>query len=243
MQAATAHNLPGIQADCGGLMTCGTCHVLVREPHASQLPPPHADELAMLDFTATPRQPHSRLSCQITRTPALDGLTVDLPATQYQCLVAQVFPVSKALASCMMSLQMLAIARYCCAVRLILQTPMPSLTHADSNRLVQPNTGLQMILEIADIRIHPGQQAAFEEAIQRAIATVASTAKGFEGFKVNKGIESPERYVLQIFWTTLEDHTAGFRQGPLFPQWRAIVGPFFAVPPVVEHFELVAKSD
>jgi hypothetical protein len=48
--------------------------------------------------------------------------------------------------------------------------------------------------------------------------------------------------VLQIFWDTLEDHTVGFRQSPLFVEWRAIVGPFFAVPPVVEHFELALKS-
>ena len=100
-----------------------------------------------------------------------------------------------------------------------------------------------MILELADIRIHPGQNAAFEEAIQRGVATVASTAKGFQGYKVNRGIESPERYILQIFWDTLEDHTVGFRQGPLFVQWRAIVGPFFAVPPTVEHFDLVVKSE
>ncbi len=99
-----------------------------------------------------------------------------------------------------------------------------------------------MILELADIRIQPGQQAAFDEAIQRGIATVISKAKGFQGFKVNKGIESPERYILQIFWDTLEDHTVDFREGPLFPEWRAIVGPFFATPPTVEHFELVAKS-
>ena len=100
-----------------------------------------------------------------------------------------------------------------------------------------------MILEIADIRIPPGQQAAFDEAIQRGIATVASQAKGFRGFKVNKGIESPERYVLMIFWDRLEDHTNGFRQGPLFAKWRAIVGPFFAQPPQVEHFTLLAKSE
>ena len=98
-----------------------------------------------------------------------------------------------------------------------------------------------MILELADIRIQPGQNVAFEEAIQRGIATVASRAQGFKGAKVNRGIESPERYILQIFWATLEDHTVGFRQGPLFAEWRAIVGPFFAAPPVVEHFELVSK--
>lgn len=99
-----------------------------------------------------------------------------------------------------------------------------------------------MILEIADIRIAPGQQAAFDEAIQRGLTTVISQARGVRGYKVNKGIESPERYVLQIFWETLEDHTVHFRQGPLFAQWRAIVGPFFASPPVVEHFTLLTKS-
>ncbi len=99
-----------------------------------------------------------------------------------------------------------------------------------------------MILELADIRIQPGKQAEFEEAIQRGLNTVISQAGGFNGFKVNKGIESPERYILQIFWDTLEDHTVGFRESPLFAQWRAIVGPFFAGPPVVEHFDLVARS-
>ena len=100
-----------------------------------------------------------------------------------------------------------------------------------------------MILELADIRIAPGQNAAFEEAIQRGLATVIGHAKGVQGFKVNRGIESKERYILQIFWDTLDDHNVGFRQSPAFAQWRAIVGPFFAGPPTVEHFELVAKSD
>jgi heme-degrading monooxygenase HmoA len=102
-----------------------------------------------------------------------------------------------------------------------------------------------VILEIAEIHIAPGQQAAFDEAIQRGLKTVISQAKGVKGWKVNKGIESPERYILQIFWETLEDHTVGFRQGPLFAQWRAIVGPFFlpSKMPVVEHFSLLGKSD
>jgi heme-degrading monooxygenase HmoA len=100
-----------------------------------------------------------------------------------------------------------------------------------------------MILELADIRIPPGKQAEFDAAIERGVRTVISRAEGFRGFKVNKGIESPERYILQIFWDTLESHTVKFRQGPLFPEWRAIVGPFFAQPPVVEHFTLLATSD
>ena len=100
-----------------------------------------------------------------------------------------------------------------------------------------------MILELADIRIHPGQQAAFDEAIARGVATVIANAKGFKGYKINKGIENPERYLLQIFWETLENHTVDFRESAAFADWRAIVGPFFAVPPTVEHFNLLAKSD
>ncbi len=100
-----------------------------------------------------------------------------------------------------------------------------------------------MILELADFSIQPGQNAAFEAAMTLGLTTVIAHANGFEGYKLNHGIENPNRYVLQIFWTTLEDHTVGFRGSPAFAQWRAIVGPFFATPPVVEHFNLVAKSE
>jgi ferredoxin, 2Fe-2S len=82
MQAAIAANVKGIEAECGGLLTCSTCHVFVREPFASQLPPVSTDESGMLDFTADPRRANSRLSCQIDLTDALDGLTVDLPVAQ-----------------------------------------------------------------------------------------------------------------------------------------------------------------
>ena len=99
-----------------------------------------------------------------------------------------------------------------------------------------------MILELADILIHPGQQAAFDEAIQRAVGNVISKARGFEGYKISTGIENPERYLLQIFWNTLENHTVDFRESAAFSEWRAIVGPFFAAPPKVEHFNLLAQS-
>ena len=99
-----------------------------------------------------------------------------------------------------------------------------------------------MILELADIRVHAGKQAEFDAAIVRGIETVISRAKGFRGYKVNKGVESPERYILMIFWETLENHTVDFRGSPAFQDWRAIVGPFFAAPPTVEHFTLLAKS-
>ncbi len=98
-----------------------------------------------------------------------------------------------------------------------------------------------MIYEIADIRIKPGQQAEFEKAIQTGVNTVIANAQGFLGFSIQHSIESPERYLLRIRWNALEDHTVGFRQSDAFAQWRSIVGPFFAEPPQVEHFEVVAE--
>jgi heme-degrading monooxygenase HmoA len=95
-----------------------------------------------------------------------------------------------------------------------------------------------MILEVADIRISPGKNAEFEAAITRGLATVVSRARGYRSHQVHKGVESPERYLLMIQWETLGNHTVDFRQGPLFAEWRAIVGPFFAQPPQVEHFAL-----
>jgi 2Fe-2S ferredoxin len=83
MRAAITGDIDGIAADCGGALTCATCHVMVREPWLGHLPPMAADENDMLDFAAADRQPNSRLSCQITLTAAMDGMEVDLPPNQY----------------------------------------------------------------------------------------------------------------------------------------------------------------
>lgn len=83
MRAAVDAGLEAIAADCGGLLTCATCHVYVAPEWAARLPAPDADELGMLDFTAAPRRATSRLSCQIVLGPGLEGLTLELPERQY----------------------------------------------------------------------------------------------------------------------------------------------------------------
>ena len=99
-----------------------------------------------------------------------------------------------------------------------------------------------MILEHCDLEIDPAKQQEFEEAILRGVQTVISKAKGFRGFKVNHSLETPSRYLLLIYWDTLENHTVDFRGSEAFADWRAIVGPFFVKPPHVEHMTLVGKS-
>ena len=99
-----------------------------------------------------------------------------------------------------------------------------------------------MILEHCDLEIDPSMQVEFEKAILQGVQTVISKAKGFQGFKVNHSMETPSRYLLFIYWDTLENHTVDFRGSSAFAEWRAIVGPFFVKPPVVEHMTLVGKS-
>jgi len=81
MQGAVSNGVPGIDAECGGSCSCGTCHVYV-EAGLAQLPKADDNEEAMLDEVAAEVKPTSRLSCQIKVTPELDGMVVRMPATQ-----------------------------------------------------------------------------------------------------------------------------------------------------------------
>jgi 2Fe-2S ferredoxin len=83
MQAATGFGVPGIVAECGGSAICATCHVMVDESWIARLPAPLANELEMLECTASQRTPGSRLSCQIQLTADLQGLVMRVPERQY----------------------------------------------------------------------------------------------------------------------------------------------------------------
>lgn len=82
MLAATSHGVPGVVGDCGGVMSCATCHVVVDDAFAGLLPPCGDTERQMLDHTAMPREPHSRLACQIVMSDALDGIRVRIADPQ-----------------------------------------------------------------------------------------------------------------------------------------------------------------
>jgi 2Fe-2S ferredoxin len=82
MEGAIKNGIDGIVAECGGACQCATCHVYVDEAFLGLLKPIEEDEDAMLDTTASERQPNSRLGCQIPVTKELDGLIVRTPAAQ-----------------------------------------------------------------------------------------------------------------------------------------------------------------
>jgi 2Fe-2S ferredoxin len=81
MQAARRHNVPGIDADCGGKCACATCHVYVDEAWLPKVGGRGETEDSMLAFAPNVLE-SSRLSCQIQMNESLDGLRVTTPESQ-----------------------------------------------------------------------------------------------------------------------------------------------------------------
>lgn len=81
METAVRNGVPGIVAECGGSLSCATCHVFVDEADLTSLPPMEEMEDEMLWGAAQDRKDNSRLSCQLKVTEGSD-LHVTTPATQ-----------------------------------------------------------------------------------------------------------------------------------------------------------------
>ena len=93
-----------------------------------------------------------------------------------------------------------------------------------------------MILERAIFAIKPGTTKEFEAAFAKARPHIEA-AKGFRKLELRPGIETADSFLLLVWWNTVEDHMKGFRESEAFVEWRRHLGPFFAAPPAVEHYE------
>lgn len=82
MRAATDNGIEGIIGDCGGAMSCATCHVFVEDGFSDRLPAMQPNEDQILEYTAAGRQPNSRLACQILMSDALAGIVVRIADPQ-----------------------------------------------------------------------------------------------------------------------------------------------------------------
>lgn len=79
MEAAVANNIPLVIGECGGSLSCATCHVVVDPDWAARAGEVGPFEDAMLDVAEAERQPSSRLSCQIRMSPQVDGIILHVP--------------------------------------------------------------------------------------------------------------------------------------------------------------------
>ncbi len=92
-----------------------------------------------------------------------------------------------------------------------------------------------MILEAAVLNVKPGQQADFEAAFAQA-APIIAAMPGCTRHELQRCLETPDRYLLLVWWETLEDHTVGFRGSPQYQQWRALLHHFYDPFPTIEHY-------
>jgi len=84
MEAAANNNVPGMLGECGGNLSCATCHVYVEEAWSERVGSCEkgSQEDEMLDYVSCERLPTSRLSCQIKMVPELDGVIVSIAPNQ-----------------------------------------------------------------------------------------------------------------------------------------------------------------
>jgi len=98
-----------------------------------------------------------------------------------------------------------------------------------------------MILEVAILHIKPEETAKFEAVFPKAEAIVSSIP-GYISHELQRCVETKGRYHFLIRWENIDAHLVNFRQSPKFQDFRGLVGPFFAQPPVAEHFERVTRN-
>ncbi|WP_374378886.1 2Fe-2S iron-sulfur cluster-binding protein [Dongia sp.] len=79
MEAAVANNVPNVIGECGGCLSCATCHVYVDPAWAAKTGKPGEMENDMLEITTAERKDTSRLSCQIVASEELDGIVLRVP--------------------------------------------------------------------------------------------------------------------------------------------------------------------
>jgi len=81
MKAALDNGVPGVEAECGGCLTCATCHGYIDAEWADRVAAPTEEEQVMVECAIDVR-PTSRLTCQIPLSEALDGIVVHIPQSQ-----------------------------------------------------------------------------------------------------------------------------------------------------------------
>ena len=97
-----------------------------------------------------------------------------------------------------------------------------------------------MVTEVADIHITPGTEEEFIAAY-RGAHDILATTPGCLSVRMTRCVESPSRFVLVVDWDEIASHETNFRGTDRFTNWRAAIGPYFAEPPLVEHFETVER--
>lgn len=92
-----------------------------------------------------------------------------------------------------------------------------------------------MILEVAVLDVRPNHAERFENAFDKAQNIIAA-ARGYEGHELRKSSDRENRYLLLVWWDSIESHMAGFRTSPQYQEWKRLLHHFYDPFPQVEHY-------
>ncbi|GGQ51965.1 hypothetical protein GCM10010195_04040 [Kitasatospora griseola] len=92
-------------------------------------------------------------------------------------------------------------------------------------------------MESALLDVRPGQEDDFLAAFAEARQLIAAQ-RGFRSLELRRCLDegSTSRFLLQVEWETLEDHTEGFRRSPEYGRWRELLHHYYDPFPTVEHY-------
>jgi len=94
------------------------------------------------------------------------------------------------------------------------------------------------VLEVAVLDVRRGHGAAFRDAFARAEHLIASMP-GYGGHELRACIENDHRFLLLVWWDSVESHERGFRGSPQYAEWKALLHHFYDPFPTVEHYVTV----
>lgn len=98
-----------------------------------------------------------------------------------------------------------------------------------------------MILEVAVLDVKPGQAERFEAAFDQAQHIIAAS-RGCLDYELRRSDDRENRYLLLVWWDTIESHTVGFRGSPQYQEWKRLLHRFYDPFPQVEHYLPATKA-
>lgn len=96
-------------------------------------------------------------------------------------------------------------------------------------------------VEIIRYSIPQESRTKFEDAWRNAGAYLNSSPYCL-GYEVIHGIEEPDKYIVKIHWTSIEDHVNGFGKSEDFAAYYIHVKPFYNLIEEVNHYEMIART-
>lgn len=98
------------------------------------------------------------------------------------------------------------------------------------------------VLEVAILNVRRGEAEAFQRVFESAQHIIASMP-GYRRHELRCCIEDAHRFLLLVWWDSVESHQVGFRGSPQYQEWKRLLHHFYDPFPMVEHYALLTSNE